>query len=152
VGTVNSMVAVARELHNGAAGMASPPDAPGTPREIGIAFASIVMTRGWSGLAGLLHPEVDFRGLTPSRAWLAVGPEQVCEVLREWETVEGTPSVLTHLSFDHIAHRHRVTYRLTFDGADSATQRVCEHTAYFDLDQDARIKFLRMMSSGVDAG
>ena len=144
------MVAVAREKQNASEVVTSAlNDVPSSAREIGIAFAAVVVTRDWPGLSRLLHPEVDYRGLSPARAWLAVGPEQVCGVLRAWSAEEGHPTALDHLTVEEVSSRHRLTYRLAFDAAGRGAEQVCEHTLYFDLDDARRITFARMMSSGV---
>jgi hypothetical protein len=112
-----------------------------TSHDIAYALATAVVGADWPALSELLHDEVDFRGLTAVRAWLAVGPDQVCAVLRDWAAEEGRPAKLGNVSAETIADRRRVSYCLTGEAA-------CEHTVYFDVDEHARITFMRMLSSG----
>jgi hypothetical protein len=147
VGTVARVVTIPRDVNDGRAIVAHDLDVlPTTVRAIAGALATAVAAGDWSSLGELLHDEVDFRGLTPARAWLAVGPEQVCAVLREWAAEERSPARLEQISVDTLTDRHRVGYRLAATGTES--DAVCEHTVYFDLDAHARITFMRMLSSG----
>jgi hypothetical protein len=51
--------------------------------DLGRAFAQAIAAKDFAAVGSLLHPEVDFAGMTPSRFWTATGPEQVVgEVLR----------------------------------------------------------------------
>ncbi|HEX2372663.1 MAG TPA: hypothetical protein VHO93_01660 [Actinomycetota bacterium] len=52
---------------------------------LGEQFARALAAKDFGQVADLLHPEVDFRGLTPGRFWEATGPAQVVgEVLTRW--------------------------------------------------------------------
>jgi hypothetical protein len=52
---------------------------------LGGAFAEAFAAKDVARMAALLHPEIDFRGLTPNRAWRANGADQVVsDVLRRW--------------------------------------------------------------------
>jgi hypothetical protein len=44
---------------------------------LGERFARALAIKDFGQLTGLLHPEVDFRGMTPSRFWEATTPDQV---------------------------------------------------------------------------
>jgi hypothetical protein len=49
--------------------------------EIGAEFARALAVKDPSRLIDLMHPEIDFRGLTPNRSWEANGPDAVLSVL-----------------------------------------------------------------------
>ena len=52
---------------------------------VGEQFARALGAKDFGRVAELLHPEVDFRGMTPRRLWEATGPDQVIdEVLTSW--------------------------------------------------------------------
>ena len=79
------MVTIPRDVNDGRAIVAHELDVvPHDVRSAAVALATAVAIRDWPALERLLHDEVDFRGLTARRAWLAIGPEQVSAVLREW--------------------------------------------------------------------
>jgi hypothetical protein len=143
------MVTLPRDVNDGRAIVAHELDAlPPNAARVAHALASAVTTGNWPALSELLHDEVDFRGLTTVRAWLAVGPDQMCAVLREWSAQEGRPAHLAHVDVASISDRYRVTYRLQVSAAMATPAVSYEHTAYFDLDAHERITFVRMLSSG----
>ena len=47
---------------------------PETATSLGAAFAEAVTAKDYARIAELLHPEVDFKGLTPNRLWEAGDP------------------------------------------------------------------------------
>ena len=50
---------------------------------LGAQFANALAKKDFDRLRGLLHPEIDFRGMTPSRFWEASDPDTVVsEVLQ----------------------------------------------------------------------
>src|ERR1700760_3886978 len=62
-----------------------PPQSSATeaaPPSLGAAFAHAVAGGDFAKLAELLQPDVDFRALTPRRAWEAATREEALEVLR----------------------------------------------------------------------
>jgi hypothetical protein len=46
---------------------------------LGERFVRALAIKDFGQVAELLHPEVDFRGMTPGRFWEATGPDQVVE-------------------------------------------------------------------------
>ena len=44
---------------------------------LGERFVRALAAKDFTGVAAVLHPEVDFRGMTPGRFWEATGPDQV---------------------------------------------------------------------------
>jgi hypothetical protein len=52
---------------------------------LGEQFARALAAKDFTRVTELLHPEVDFRGMTPGRFWEATGPAQVVdEILTSW--------------------------------------------------------------------
>jgi hypothetical protein len=101
-------------------------------------------------VAALFDPEIDFRGLTPRRAWEATGPEQVvADVLREWLEDSDHVDELVAVETDEFADRRRVAYRLRGHNDDGPF--VVEQQAYF-TERDGRIDWMRVLCSGFRPG
>ena len=117
-----------------------------TSASMGAAFANALAARDFEAISALLHPEVDFRGLTPRRAWEASDPDAVIgEILTQWfedsDEIEG----LLKLETDSFADRERVGYRF----------RVRNPEGLFEVEQqvyigevDGRIGWMRVVCSG----
>lgn len=96
---------------------------------LGRTFAEALAAKDYDRIAGLLHPEIDFRGLKPNRSWEAHEPQAVvAAVLREW--FEGSDEIdsLERLEADAFSDRERVGYR--FRGRDAEGAFVVERRAY----------------------
>jgi hypothetical protein len=110
------------------------------------ALVEAILARDFPRARGLLHPEIDFRAMTPKRVWEADDPSGVEEVLRAWfehperdvEQVEPTESA----SFEDTT---RVGWRVHGSGADGPF--VYEQQAYVRED-DGQVAWLRIMCSG----
>jgi ketosteroid isomerase-like protein len=109
-------------------------------------FVDAVLTRDFPRACGLLHPDIDFRAMTPSRVWEADGPAGVEDVLRAWfehperdvERVEPTePSSVEDTS--------RVGWRV--HGSDAGGPFIYEQQAYL-RENEGQIVWLRVMCSG----
>jgi len=113
------------------------------------AFARAVAAKDAAAVRELLHPEVDFRGMTPGRVWEAASPEDVIGVLGTWfdteDVVEGVESVET----DAFADRQRVGYRLRVRNVDGL--HLVDQQAYLS-ERDGRIGWLRIMCAGYRPG
>ena len=109
------------------------------------AFVDAIIARDFPGAGALLHPEIDFRAMTPSRIWEATGPDDVVAAFTHWfgddDHVEGVESVET----DAFADRQRVGYRLRVRRADGV--HLVEQQAYLS-ERDGRIGWLRVLCSG----
>jgi hypothetical protein len=127
----------------------TPPPADG----IGEAYVDAVVSGDADRLSALLADDVDFRAVTPSRAWEAGSPADVLDiVLGHWFTPEDGPRELVRSSRDRFADRERVDYRMLVHGPDGDT--LVEQTAYYAV-RDGRIGWMRVACSGfrpVDAG
>lgn len=93
----------------------------------------------------LLHPEVDFRGMTPNRSWQASDPDGVIDALELWFDDGDSIEELLELDGDAFADRERVGYR--FRVRNAAGEHVVEQQAYLTA-KDAQIGWLRIMCSG----
>jgi hypothetical protein len=109
-------------------------------------FVDAILARDFSRARGLIHPDIDFRAMTPSRVWEADGPAAVEQVLRAWfdhpdrdvERVEPTKPA-------SVGDTLRVGWRVHGHGADGPF--LYEQQAYVRED-DAHIVWLRIMCCG----
>jgi hypothetical protein len=118
----------------------------GDPDEVGAQFARAFTAKDSARVADLLHPEVDFKGLTPSRAWEAQGKDDVVSLilgawLEESDVVESLDSVDT----GQVADRQRVGYRFTVTNPDG--RFVVEQQAYL-TERDGKIDWMRVVCTG----
>jgi len=113
--------------------------------DLGTAFATAVAAKDHSAVRRLLHPEVDFRAMTPQKFWEAAGPDDVLMALGTWfdddDAIEGVDAVET----DAFADRQRVGYRLRVRNGDGL--HLVEQQAYL-TERDGRIGWLRIMCAG----
>jgi hypothetical protein len=113
---------------------------------LGRAFAEAFAAKDLAQIETLLHPEVDFRGLTPNRAWEAKGAEQVLsDVLQPWLDDFNDGAKLVEVASHSFANTESLTYRFT--GGDAEGPFVCEQHAYLTED-GGRINWMRLVCSG----
>ena len=110
------------------------------------AFVDAIAARDFAAARGLLHPEIDFRAMTPRRIWEADGPAEVEEVLRTWladpdEDITGVEAVAGAT----IADTDRGGWRVHGTGPDGAF--TFEQQA-FVRERDGQVGWLRIMCSG----
>jgi hypothetical protein len=109
------------------------------------AFGRAVADKDHDRVRELLHPEVDFRAMTPRKVWEADGPEDVITALSMWfedsDVIEGVEVLET----DAFADRERVGYRFRIRNADGLY--LVEQQAYLG-EREGRIGWLRIMCSG----
>jgi hypothetical protein len=112
---------------------------------LGEQFARAVAGKDHERLLELLHPEIDFRAMTPGRVWEAESPYDVVTALRHWfgdgDVIEG----VDHVETDYFADRERIGYRLRVKNADGL--HLVEQQAYLS-ERDGRIGWLRIMCAG----
>jgi hypothetical protein len=112
----------------------------------GAAFAQALAEKDQARVRELMHPEIDFRGLTPSRAWDAKDRDTVVAVLFEqWFEQSDEIKTLEKLETDAFADRERVGYRLGVSNLDG--DFVVEQQAYLS-ERDGRIGWMRVLCSG----
>jgi hypothetical protein len=114
---------------------------------LGEAFAQAVAAKDHDRVLELLHPELDFRAMTPGRVWEAESPQDVVDALREWfddsDVIEGFD---TATSTDRFADRERIGYRLRVRTPDGL--HLVDQQAYLSA-RDGRIGWLRIMCAGM---
>ena len=109
-------------------------------------MADAIVARDFARIVTLLHPEIDFRAMTPNRVWEAEGPAGVEAVLREWlddpdediEAIQATGPVW-------IEGTVRVGWLVRLSDADG--RHIFEQQAYV-RERDAQVGWMRVMCSG----
>ncbi len=126
---------------------------PSATDALGEAYVAAVVSGDADRMRGLLADDVDFRAVTPRRAWEASTPADVLDiVLGHWFTPQDGLRELVKTSRDRFADRDRVAYRMLVHGPDGDT--LVEQTAYYEV-RDGRIGWMRVACTGfrpVDAG
>jgi hypothetical protein len=113
---------------------------------LGARFVAALAARDHAQVASLLHPEVDFRGLTPGRCWEASTATQVVEeVVRSWYGDRDRIDEVLEVETARVADRERVGYRLAVSNPDG--RFLVEQQAYYET-RDGSISWMRIMCSG----
>jgi hypothetical protein len=119
---------------------------PTTHSALGSAFAEALSKKDFDAVAELLHPEVDFRGLTPRRDWEAHDPQAVVDdILTRWFEPSDEIDELVSMDSDVVADRERVGYRFRVHNPDGSF--VVEQQAYL-AERDGKIGWMRVVCSG----
>jgi SnoaL-like protein len=117
-----------------------------TTPTLGQEFAEALANKDFARVSSVLHPEVDFRALTPGRAWEASGASAVVDdVLRRWFEDSDQLERLVSVETDVVADRERVAYRL--EGHNPDGRFVVEQQAYYS-NRDGQIGWMRVLCSG----
>ena len=113
---------------------------------LGEEFAQALAQKDVDTMRELLHAEIDFRGLTPSRSWEASGRDEVTALfLEKWFEESDQIEELVHLESDRVADRQRVGYRFRVTCPDGPF--IVEQQAYL-AERDGRIGWMRVVCSG----
>ncbi len=113
---------------------------------LGADFAAALAVKDFARVHDLLHPEIDFRGMTPGRVWEAGDPATVIsEVLRQWFEDVDEIQALESLDTDAFADRERVGYR--FSVHNPKGRFLVDQQAYVG-ELDGKIGWMRVMCSG----
>ena len=113
---------------------------------LGSSFAAALALKDFDRVRELLHPEVDFRGLTPRRTWEAEEPGTLVDgVLRQWFEDSDEILELEHLETGAFADRERVGYRFLVRNPEGLFR--VEQQCYIG-ERDGRIGWLRVLCSG----
>lgn len=112
---------------------------------LGEDFARAVAAKDHDRVRQLLHPELDFRAMTPKKIWEAETPEDVLSALSTWFSDDDHIDGLDVVETDAFADRQRVGYRLRVNNADG--EHLVEQQAYLS-ERDGRIGWLRIMCAG----
>jgi SnoaL-like domain len=117
---------------------------------LGRAFAEALGHKEFDRVAALLAPDVDFRALTPRRAWEATGTQAVVDdVLRQWFEDSNQLEQVISIETDSVADRQRVAYR--FHGRNQDGPFVVEQQVYYS-ERDGGIDWMRVVCSGFRPG
>jgi hypothetical protein len=108
-------------------------------------FAEAVAAKDSSKLRNLLHPDVDFRGMTPGRIWDANDAEEVLATIARWFDEDDLVEKVEELETDAFADRERVGYRLRVRNKDGL--HLVDQQVYLS-ERDGRIGWLRIMCAG----
>ena len=112
---------------------------------IAATFGRAVAAKDHQQILDLLHPEIDFQGMTPRRIWDAAGPADVLSAIKTWFDDDDVVEALESLETEAFADRERVGYRFRIRNADGL--HLVEQQAYLS-GRDGRIGWLRVMCSG----
>jgi hypothetical protein len=113
---------------------------------LGAQFATALAEKDFDRLRALLHPEIDFRGMTPSRSWEASDPDAVITgVLQQWFEASDEIESLDALETDAFADRERIGYRFRVRNPDG--RFLVEQQAYVG-ERDGAIGWMRVVCSG----
>jgi hypothetical protein len=113
---------------------------------LGTDFAKAFAAKDADRIRELVHPEIDFKALTPNRNWEASDQDKLVSMLfDEWledsDEVQGIESVES----DSFADRERVGYRLAVRCPDG--NFLVEQQAYIE-ERDGTIGWMRVVCSG----
>jgi hypothetical protein len=118
---------------------------PDTVTSLGAAFAEAVTAKDYARVAELMHPEVDFRALTPNRLWEATDPPAVEQILKRWIEPDEHVEQLVSVETDTVADRERVGYCYRLRTPDGSF--LVEQQAYLS-EREGRIGWLRLVCTG----
>ena len=113
---------------------------------LGTSFAEALAKKDFDAVTALLHPEIDFVGLTPRRTWEAGNPADVVQgILRQWFEDSDEIDELVTLETDSFADRERIGYRFRVHNPDG--EFLVEQQAYVS-ERDGKIGWMRVLCSG----
>lgn len=116
------------------------------PASVTDEFLKAVLMRDFSRVRQLLHPDIDFCAMTPSRVWEADDPAGVEQVLRTWfEHPDRNVVRVTPTESASVEDTLRVGWRVHGHGTNGPF--VYEQQAYVREEGD-RVCWLRVMCSG----
>jgi hypothetical protein len=113
------------------------------PASVTSRFVEAILTRDFSRASGLLHPDIDFRAMTPNRVWEAYDPSGVEEVLRVWSERDFERVVPTQRA--SVEDTLRVGWRV--HGSNANGPLTYEQQAYV-REGNGQVVWLRVMCSG----
>jgi ketosteroid isomerase-like protein len=109
-------------------------------------FVDAILARDLPRACGLLHPDIDFRAMTPSRVWEADGPSGVEKVLRAWfEHPDRNIKRVEPTDPTSVEDTMRVGWRV--HGSDAQGPFIYEQQAYL-RENEGQVTWLRVMCSG----
>jgi len=121
-------------------------DTATTASKLGRRFVEALALKDAEALRAVLHPEVDFRGMTPNRFWEAHDRDAVLEILLgDWFGADDKLEELALMQSDAFADREQVRYR--FRGSNRDGPMVVEQQAYL-TERDGLVGWMRAVCSG----
>jgi hypothetical protein len=115
-------------------------------KTLGGEFAAALAAKDFDRIADLLHPEIEFRALTPRRNWEANDPESVISgVLRTWFEDSDEIEAVEGVETDAFADRERVAYRFRVRNPEGLF--LVEQQVYISP-RDGKIGWMRTLCSG----
>ena len=121
-------------------------DTATTASALGRRFVEALAIKDADALRAVLHPDVDFRGLTPNRFWEAHDRDAVLEILfGVWFGADDELEELVLVHSDAFADREQVRFR--FRGTNRDGPMVVEQQAYL-TERDGLIGWMRVVCSG----
>lgn len=114
---------------------------------LGARLARAIAAKDRPAVRALVAPDVDFRGLTPGRAWEGHSADDLLEVLfGSWfEDADEVRALLDVTTGAPVEDTERVSYRLALRTPDG--DHTAEQQAYYRTDGE-RITHLRVLCSG----
>lgn len=112
---------------------------------LGERWARAVADKDHDAIRLLLHPDLDFRAMTPGRVWEAEDAEDVVGALSLWFEDSDEIEDLLSVEQDEVGGVKRVGYRLQVRNDDGL--HLVEQQMYL-RDRDGRIGYARIMCSG----
>ena len=113
---------------------------------LGRRFVEALAIKDAEAVRAVLHPEVDFRGLTPNRFWEAHDRDAVLEIVfGVWFGADDELEELVLMHSDSFADREQVRFR--FRGSNRDGPMVVEQQAYL-TERDGLIGWMRVVCSG----
>jgi hypothetical protein len=109
-------------------------------------WVAAIAARDSAGLEALLTEDIDFRGVTPRRAWEGTTPREVSDVvLGTWFDDGVVIDGIDELTTGSVGDTDRVGYRFRTTTGDGP--HLIEQQAYYRCQGDA-IEYLRIVCSG----
>jgi hypothetical protein len=121
-------------------------DTATTSSALGRRLVEALAIKDAEALRAVLHPEVDFRGLTPNRFWEAHDRDAVLEIVfGVWFRADDELEELVLMHSDLFADREQVRFR--FRGRNRDGPMIVEQQAYLS-ERDGVIGWMRIVCSG----
>lgn len=121
-------------------------DAATTVTALGRRFVEALAIKDADAVRAVMHPEVDFRGLTPNRFWEAHDRDAVLEILfGVWFGPHDELDELVLMQSDAFADREQIRFR--FRGRNRDVPMIVEQQAYL-TERDGLIGWMRVVCSG----
>jgi hypothetical protein len=119
----------------------------GTATATGSRFASALAAKDAKALRSLLDPQIEFRALTPRRAWEADDPQSVLDIVfGHWFEDSDRIEALESVETDAVADREQLRYRLAISNPEGSF--LVEQQGYLSTGEDGRIAWMRLVCSG----